>query len=238
MRDPVSDELARRAAEPLPWRSALVIATLVHLVALSALLVATRPDRKALSLPTVRVHLAPLTAVPASSPSPQVPAGKPAKADQTAAPAPPRKALARSSPNPKPEPKAGKAAPSAAQGPVGDDAQKETPALASGATGSGLTLAPDSEQGPAFPYSYYLQRVLAAIEENWFKPPAPPGTRCRVRCHIARSGQLREVGLEEPSGHGAFDRAALRAVYAAAPFPPLPQGFSGQELVMHLEFIQ
>ncbi|MBP1619594.1 MAG: TonB terminal [Acidobacteria bacterium] len=53
---------------------------------------------------------------------------------------------------------------------------------------------------------------------------------------IDRGGRLVESGIELPSGVAAFDRAALRAVYAAAPFPPLPQGFGGSTLTLHLDF--
>ena len=78
--------------------------------------------------------------------------------------------------------------------------------------------------------------MLALIEGNWFRPPAAAGTVCQVRCVIDRSGRLAEAGLESASASPAFDRAALRAVYAAAPFPPLPEGFGGTELTLHLEF--
>ena len=74
------------------------------------------------------------------------------------------------------------------------------------------------------------------MESNWYRPPAPAETRCRVRCRVDRTGRLLEAGIEESSGVAAFDRAALRAVYAATPLPPLPQGFSGQALTVHLDF--
>ncbi len=88
----------------------------------------------------------------------------------------------------------------------------------------------------SFPFAYYLNRVLGLIESNWFRPPAPTDTRCRIRCVIDRAGRLVEAGLEQESASAAFDRAALRAVYAAAPLPPLPQGFGGTTLTLHLEF--
>jgi TonB family protein len=101
----------------------------------------------------------------------------------------------------------------------------------------GLALGIGSGGGEeTFPFTYYLNRVLALIESNWFRPPAPADTHCRVRCVIDRSGRLVEAGLEQESASAAFDRAALRAVYAAAPLPPLPQGFGGTTLTIHLEF--
>jgi len=77
---------------------------------------------------------------------------------------------------------------------------------------------------------------LALIESNWFRPPDAPESRCRVLCRLDRSGRLIEAGIEQPSQTPAFDRAALRAVYASSPFPPLPQGYGGGTLTLHLEF--
>ncbi len=241
MTDPVSEELARRAAEPVPWRGALAVAVALHLVAGAALLVASKSKSKALSLPSVRVRLAPAVTLPGNLPAqgpksetpsgreaaekPKPPQGPPptkAKAAVTTGKAVPRKTLSEA----------------ASRQPPSGPPEGSSPSAGETGSGRGVGFAPGAAEGPAFPYHYYLERVLAAIEGEWFKPPAPPGTRCRVRCRISRSGQLAEAGLEEPSGHGAFDRAALRAVYAAAPFPPLPQGFGGSELVLHLEFVQ
>lgn len=251
MNDPVSQELARRAAEKLPWRGAMLLALALHLAALGALLVAARPAHKALTLPAVRVHLAPLpsaasspTAAPASGPAPaarpsQSPPAKPAGASATSRnparkavradkkPAGPAAAKERSQAPTRDQPTAGAPSPGGPAGGTG---------MAGSGRGLGVAAAPSD--GPPFPYPYYLERLLVAIEQNWFKPQAPVGTRARVLCRIARSGRLLEAGLEEASGHGAFDRAALRAVYAAAPFPPLPQGFGGSELILHLEFVQ
>ena len=87
-----------------------------------------------------------------------------------------------------------------------------------------------------FPYAYYLTRLLGLIESNWFRPPSAAGTGdCRVLCRLDRSGRLLDTGIEESSGISAFDRAALR-VYSSAPLPPLPQGWVGSTLTLHLEF--
>lgn len=234
MTDPVSEELARRAGEPLPWRWALVVALALHLAALGGLLLAARPKARALTLPAVRVHLASALELPA----PSKPTSTPVKsASPTAkvvpkreqAPQAPHSGKKTAPPSPPVSPKAAKAA----SAPGGTTRQTSTSSLQ---LGQGLAVGAGEEQ--SFPYDYYLQRLLATVEANWFKPQAPPGTRCRVRCRIARSGELLEAGLEESSPHAAFDRAALRAVYAAAPFPPLPQGFGRYELILHLEFVQ
>lgn len=243
MTDPVSEELARRAAEPIPWRGALLVALALHLLALASLLVASRPARRALGLPVVKVHLAPVPVAPgptsraAAETAPVKPQAAPAAPKPSARSAKPAHVASASVGKPFAKEKPSKAQAPEESGATGGSQQAPTPGQAAGA-GGGLGLAGAGVEGPPFPYQYYLERVLAAIEQNWFRPPAPPGTRCRVRCRIGRSGELKEAGLEEPSGEGAFDRAALRAVYAAAPFPPLPQGFAGSELILHLEFVQ
>jgi protein TonB len=235
MNDPVSEELARRAHLDLPWRWAILGAFGLHIAVAATLFLAPSHRQRALSLPTVQVRLAAAPAAPAgpkraaaARTSPPVPEPAPkAPAKKAIEPAPrhplPAKTAVRQAP-----PETG--LPSA--GPAG-------PALAGQAASSpaGIALGVGTGGGDeSFPFTYYLNRVLALIESNWFRPPAPPDTRCRVRCVIDRAGRLLEAGLEQESASAAFDRAALRAVYAAAPLPPLPQGFGGATLTLHLEF--
>jgi TolA protein len=243
--DPVSDELERRAVVSWPWRSALLAALTVHVATAGTVLLASRTHRRPLLLPSVQVRLGVVAPVPAGP---------------AARPAPPRSAaVARPAPAPTRAPaKAAADAPSAsrrvAPKAAVPTAPAELPAEGAAAEGGGTAAGPqpgtvvaagtgglavqsgDGAGGEPFPYDYYLQRLLGAIEGNWFRPPAPDGTRCRVLCRIDRDGRLLESGIEAPSAVPAFDRAALRAVYAAAPFPPLPQGFGGATLTLHLDF--
>jgi protein TonB len=46
-----------------------------------------------------------------------------------------------------------------------------------------------------------------------------------VTFDILNSGQIRNVRILQASGNRVLDYSAQRAVYDAAPFPPLPQGF-------------
>lgn len=249
MIDPVSSELEARAREHLPWRWALVSALAVHLVAALALALGSSHRPRALSLPSVQVRIAQGLPAPAAAAGPAAqPAEPPAPAapprEATAAPLPPaRKAVAiekeatpvRTTPRPAP------AGPAAAEdSPVRPAEGGGAPGAATGGAGrggsGGVALGSGNGTEESFPFAYYIHRVLGSIESNWFKPSVPPDTRCRVRCRIDRSGRILEAGIEEPSAFPAFDRAALRAVYASAPFPPLPLGFSGSSLTLHLEF--
>jgi protein TonB len=245
MNDPVSRELENRAHLHLPWQWALLGALGIHLAVAAALLLTPSHPGRALRLPSVQVRLAPLPA-PAGAPRIVRPApAAPAKAP-VSAPA------ARPTPHRKVEPPPSHVIPAkrpAKQAPPPEAAgapasQGESPSAAppgGGQTAPGGGIALGGGAGSSdepFPFAYYLNRVLAVIESNWFRPAVPPGSRCTVRCVIDRSGRLVEAGLEQESPSPAFDRAALRAVYAAAPFPPLPQGFGGSRLTLHLEFGQ
>jgi TonB family protein len=53
---------------------------------------------------------------------------------------------------------------------------------------------------------------------------------------IDRDGTIRDAKIETPSGDGTFDRAALRAVLESSPLPPLPFGYAGTYLGVHLTF--
>ena len=238
MNDPVSEELERRSHLDLPWRRAIAGAFGLHLAVAATLFLAPSHRQRALLLPSVQVRLSAAPVAPAGSATaaapaparPPVPAPSPKTPAKRGVEPPPR--------HPLPAKNAAREAPSETQ---------ETPAQPPGpgapgqmATSSGgIAVGVGSGGGEdTFPFTYYLDRVLAIIESNWFRPPAPLDTRCRVRCVIDRSGRLVEAGLEVESPSAAFDRAALRAVYAAAPLPPLPQGFGGTTLTLHLEFGQ
>ena len=237
MRDPVGEFLEQRGALPLAWRGALLAAFALHAaVALFAVL-SPRVARRPLTLPSVQVRIAPALpqraerpaqgetrprpAPPAPAPAPRAHAAKPAPAKKTVAPPP-----SADGPRPAAPAHPAPAAPVAPETPAALRSASGSLALGTGATGS----------DEPFPYEFYLTRLLGAIEANWFSPPGAAAVRCRVRFRIDRGGRLLEAGIEEASAVPSFDRAALRAVYAAAPFPPLPQGFGGSALTIHLEF--
>jgi len=47
----------------------------------------------------------------------------------------------------------------------------------------------------------------------------------KVVFRVLRSGRVGEAKLQEASGNFYFDQAAMRAILASSPFPPLPEGF-------------
>jgi TonB family protein len=87
-----------------------------------------------------------------------------------------------------------------------------------------------------FPYTIYIDRMKTLIGQRWLRPQAGTGITATVSFVIDRDGAIRDAKNEIPSGNGTFDRAALRAVLEASPLPPLPFGYNGTFLGVHLTF--
>ncbi|MBN1893118.1 TonB family protein [bacterium] len=94
--------------------------------------------------------------------------------------------------------------------------------------------------GPVFPYSYYLDVLQRRIQDNWTPPfqksDDESGSNATVRFRILRDGRITDVQTEKSAGRFLFDQAALRAVLNAGRMPDLPREFSGNDLVIHVEF--
>jgi TonB family protein len=71
------------------------------------------------------------------------------------------------------------------------------------------------------PYMASLQR---RIKRHWTPPKGNFSTHAVVKFTVARDGRLLESAVDQSSGQGAVDQAALRAIADASPFRPLPPG--------------
>jgi TonB family protein len=102
--------------------------------------------------------------------------------------------------------------------------------------GGALEIRADGED---MEYSYYFAMLLRKIAEYWEPPAGRWGDEMAavVRFTVLRDGTVPPVSVEEPSGLGEFDASAMRAVTRAAPLPPLPQDYSGDNIVFHLRFV-
>jgi len=129
----------------------------------------------------------------------------------------------------KPEPK--KIVPTTEIKKVSDATDIDTTSAPAVTTGD---LALDVED---FPFAYYLATIKRKIAANWRVPGTSSGSiHCRVYFRIARSGSIDTPVIETSSGNFLFDQAALRAVVQAHPLPPLPGGFSDDNLGVHFSF--
>lgn len=98
--------------------------------------------------------------------------------------------------------------------------------------GSGVTAL----EGGDFPYTLYIENMKRLVGTRWFRPQVAGDTSTTVYFVIERDGSIHEAKTEINSSNGLFDRAALRAVLESSPLPPLPFGYSGTYLGVHLKF--
>jgi protein TonB len=89
-----------------------------------------------------------------------------------------------------------------------------------------------------FPHAWYLRQVLQKVQGEWQRQPPvqEPGQRPLILVEIMRDGSIRVPRVEQTSGSAFYDQAAVRAVVAASPFPPLPQDWSKASLRVMFRF--
>jgi protein TonB len=258
--DAVGEVLAQRENERFPWGTGVSLAILLHAGVGAGLILASldHPQRfvpgrtlavrlqSASSLKGHAVDLAPVP-VPAAAPEPEKP--KILKPPDEVPPPPSEKAKllpARETPKINPplpaysDPKGKGKSPATARPP-------EKPAAAAagtGADGAGTEAGPGTGVGvgglkfdqPGFNYPYYYERVKVAIETNWFKPATTIPTSPVVHFTIQRDGTITDAELVTSSGLPYVDRAAMRAVMAASPLPPLPSEFQSSHVSLSVLF--
>ena len=103
--------------------------------------------------------------------------------------------------------------------------------------GDGTGIAVDAAR---FPFSYFLSALERKVSDNWYSAVSESGAglTCIVYFRLLRDGSVQDVRIETGSGNSYFDRAAMRAVKSAVPFPPLPRGFQEDFLGIHFTFVQ
>jgi periplasmic protein TonB len=226
MDDRVNDVLAQRAKLESGVAAAIFLSILFH-VALSAIAVFSAWHHSPLQTASVMnirfakppeitpaVQPAPM---PVTEPKPPKIVEKPKKIEKTAPPSPFGKSKKKPA-EPVPQPPSAPAPQQpAAEVPVG---------------GAGVTAL----EGGDFPYSIYIERMKTLIGSHWFRPQVGDNASAVVFFAIDRDGTIRDAKVEDASGNGLYDRAALRAVLEASPLPPLPFGYSGTYLGVHLKF--
>ncbi|MEW6682765.1 MAG: TonB family protein [Nitrospirota bacterium] len=103
----------------------------------------------------------------------------------------------------------------------------------------GIQLVTPLMEAVALKYPYYMNALKRKINENW-SPPGAGFAEARevlVVFIILRDGSVRGAEVEQSSGDVFYDQAALRSVLRATPFPPLPDGYPGQDMKIHFSFL-
>jgi TonB family protein len=125
------------------------------------------------------------------------------------------------------------------------------PGAGSGGYGEGVNLPPSpGVQGSALElksdpmgvdFRPYLTQILATIRRNWYAvmpESVKLGRHGKVGLlfAITKSGNVSKVTWAFQSGADSLDKAAVAAISASNPFPPLPAEFKGDRVVLQLNF--
>ncbi len=248
--DAVGDLLAERRVDRFPVGPAVALAALLHAGVLLGLLASTFAHPIHAAAPrfvAVRLLQAgairPPAPVAAAVPAPPASAPKP-KIEKLVeeAPKPSKNAVLlpakenKKKPTPPPVSNPGKdSAPAVSLPSTGDEPAGAASATAAGAGGSAGIGSLKLDQTD-FKYPVYIGQLTSIISTNWFKPTQSVQTSPVVHFLIQRDGTIVDPLLVTSSGLPFVDRAALRAVIASSPLPPLPAEYGGQHLGIQVVF--
>ncbi len=92
---------------------------------------------------------------------------------------------------------------------------------------------------PKADLSHWGETVLNKVQRNWaLAPGAGSGWKGEVGISVlvAKSGEVLAVELDAPSKIEILDQAAVKSLWAASPFPPLPTAYSPSRLEVYFVF--
>jgi periplasmic protein TonB len=251
--DAVGNILAERRRERLPWAPASILAAMLHAAVLVAFLLSAlaQPIRYAAPravavrlLPAGAIRTsAPLQAPPQDSPPPAAPKPKIEKPPPEEPPKPSKNALLlpakedkKKKPTPPPVSRPGPAvSPNVSLPSSGEEATGPASSTAPGAGGTAGIGSLKLDQAD-FKYPVYIERMVQIISLNWFRPAQAVQTNPIVHFQIERDGTITDPRIVTSSGLPFVDRAALRAVLASSPLPPLPAEYGGPHLGIQVVF--
>lgn len=248
--DAVGDLLYQRRDDRIPWAPATGLAFLLHAGVLVGLLASTfarpmhfaAPRAVAVRLLSAGSIRAPAS-VKAAEPAPPAAVPKP-KIEKPVeeVPKPSKNAVLlpakqdKKKPTPPPVSRPGSASTPAVSLPsTGEEPAGAASASAPGAGGAAGIGSLKLDQAD-FKYPVYIERLVLIISTNWFKPAQSVQTSPVVHFQIERDGTIVDPRLVTSSGLPFVDRAALRAVIASSPLPPLPAEYGGPHLGIQVVF--
>jgi TonB family protein len=233
----VSAVLERRLALPTlaPLRRALVVAFALHAgLAVGAVVVPRLLTPPAKPLEYVAIQIVPAARLGVEQPKP-APAPEIEKPEPAPEPVKESKAPVLPDPKAKKKPEAAKRTPDVVEPQAKPVAEPEVQGSARGVAGGLSVGAPAATfDNPDFTYGYYVDQMLAQISRNWARPPVGSGVETALHFRIERTGRIVELRIVRSSGINSFDLAALRAVQASSPLPPLPSAYRQSSLGVNL----
>jgi protein TonB len=106
-----------------------------------------------------------------------------------------------------------------------------------GSSGAGIGVGPGGTLGAQF--GGYADLVKEKVQRSW-RPPSDPRQHVNmptiITFEIQRDGSVRDVRIFQRSGYYDFDMSAQRAIFEAAPFLPLPDGYQRNSARVDLWF--
>lgn len=249
--DAVGDLLAQRQDDRLSWGGAILLALILHAGVLAGFLLSSMAKPAKYARPrAVAVRLLQAGAIHVSQPvKPSQPAPPPAaekpkieKPPEEAPPPPSSKAVLlpakedkKKKPTPPPVSRPGKSEAPAVSLPSAGDENATSTGPAPGAGGTAGVGGFKIDQSD-FNYPYYIERLALIIGMNWFKPTQGVTTNPVVHFQILKDGTIADARIVVSSGLPFVDRAALRAVLASSPLPPLPAEYGRSDIGIQVVF--
>jgi len=157
---------------------------------------------------------------------------------------PPKMALPdpKQKPRTPPKPTAASKDPKGTAAGRGFETQQGTAKADTGAKGQGFGLSTGGVGGDGgvrlgvdFPYLEYVADMKNRIIKNWNQNQKTAGVVIMMYT-IQRNGLITDIEVEVSSGNPVLDLAAQRALINTRTFAPLPSGFTGKQLPVHLTF--
>ena len=232
MEDRVGDILAARARLDTGWMPAILILSLLMHGGIAAVGIWSAMH-STVAAPVSVLNIKFAGPVGAQAPSPVLEKPKPKPVEPRIEPPKPKvedvkPTTAKPVANAVPLSPFGKSAKKGAENPVVTPPAGPPPVPAGGSGVTGL-------EGGDFPYPIYIDRMHTLIGQKWLRPQISNATTT-IYFVIDRDGTVRDAKVETSSLSPTFDRAALRAVLESTPLPPLPFGYGGTYLGVHLTF--
>ncbi|HXA16570.1 MAG TPA: TonB family protein [Thermoanaerobaculia bacterium] len=243
MDDRVGDLLAERSRLGGGAGPGIAVSLLLHGSIAAAVVYAAMHATAPQEMSTLTIQFA--NPAVASAPAPIAPTPPPAlppkKLPIPEPVAEPPKPVVKSEPKTVPLSAFGKSSRKGSETPPAPHPQPPTPQIAAKPGVVGGTDIPVGGAGVTgiegdFPYTIYIDRMRVLISQRFLRPQSGNNLTTTISFSINRDGSIRDEKTEIASGDGTFDRAALRAVLEASPLPPLPFGYNGTYLGVHLTF--
>ncbi len=254
----VSDILRSRMREPGGLRKTAVISLAAHAAVIAAILIIPSVMPRAAERPRVVMNISLGGAPGPQTGGMQMIGGRPIQAAQPStdpqiakntlpslAPTPPKMALPdpKQKPRTPPKPTVSSKDPKGTAVGRGFETQQGTAKVETGARGQGFGLSSGGAGGDGgvkldvanFCCPEYIVDMRDRIIKNWNQKQGAAGF-VTMKYTIHRNGSITNIEVEVSSGNAILDLAAQRALINTKTLAPLPAGFPGQQLPVHLIF--